>query len=200
MSTFESCRLDESSQAFVHPLKAFGEIWDRGWSIPTPWAIDANDQCWMGGGHGEALHPCTAERILTDMDNNEQEDEANDVRKILGLGVKRPSWMTSALNAGWEPPNSWMDPEDPNDSRHLQVQGGHNLPCLGARGMKRAMELARRTLQTTPGSTREIVLVSEHDDAKLLVTLLREHRALRRGQTCPDIKVIWETDDLDDED
>lgn len=195
MSTFESCRIDETSQAFAHPHKAFGEIWDRGWSIPTPWAIDANGQCWKGGGHGEPLHPCLPEHITEEMDNENQEDEANEVRKILGLGVKRPSWMTSALEAGWEPPDEWVDPEDPNDCRHLQVQGGHNLPCLGARGMKRAMELARRTLQTTPGSTREIVLVSEFDDAKLLVTLLREHPAIRPGPPSTGIKVIWETED-----
>jgi hypothetical protein len=96
----------------VLPLRHSGEITNMGWDIATPWAVDATGQCWIGGGHGEALTPCIPDHIVSSMETEGDEESAHDMRALLGLKPKRRVWMTSALAAGWTPPAGWKDPEN----------------------------------------------------------------------------------------
>jgi len=83
------------------PLLESGKFWYMGWDIPTPYAIDANKQCWMGGGHGEALVPVTAERIIEESGADTDNDR---LCKLLGVEPPMAEWQKKALAAGWTPP------------------------------------------------------------------------------------------------
>jgi hypothetical protein len=60
------------------PLKASGEMWHRGWDIPTRWAIDANNQCWMDNAHGHPLELVTADTLIGNA------EDPNDIQLIKG--------------------------------------------------------------------------------------------------------------------
>lgn len=88
----------------VAPLLSSGEIWTQGWDIPTCYAIDANLQCWMDGGHGPHLRPVASSALLSEVENPE---EVSRLRQILGMKPELPSWVKAAKAAGWTPPSGW---------------------------------------------------------------------------------------------
>lgn len=90
----------------VLPLKAHGELWHTGWDIPTTWAIDAVNQCWMDNAHGHCMGPVSPETLFYDC---EQRENQNEIRKILGLPILRPEWEEIALRNGWTPPPGWKE-------------------------------------------------------------------------------------------
>lgn len=82
------------------PLAAVGELWHRGWDIPTQWVIDAVGQCWKDGAHGGALYPVESGRLL---DEAERQADRNYIRGLLGMQPEEPEWMAAARAAGWKP-------------------------------------------------------------------------------------------------
>jgi len=86
------------------PLKIHGELWHTGWDISTKYAIDASGQCWMDGAHGGSMSPVDSKYLLEDCENQEQR---NGIRKVLGLPEEEPSWAISARASGWTPPADW---------------------------------------------------------------------------------------------
>lgn len=83
------------------PLKAHGESWHRGWDIPTRWAVDAINQCWMDNAHGHALEPVSASTLLGHMEDH---SDSEDIRKALDMKPEPPEWVKEALAHGWTPP------------------------------------------------------------------------------------------------
>lgn len=47
----------------VLPIIA-GEVWHSGWDIPTRYAIDADNQCWMDNAHGHPSNKVSAKDFL----------------------------------------------------------------------------------------------------------------------------------------
>jgi len=82
------------------PFIAFGEIEHMGWDINTPWAIDADKQCWMGGGHGEAMSPVPVKGLMNEAESDEDKEE---IAKALGMEPPELSWQKKARAAGWGP-------------------------------------------------------------------------------------------------
>lgn len=74
-------------QVPVLPIKT-GEMWHRGWDIPTQWAIDANKQCWMDDAHGNCLHPVKPEDLLK---TAEEQSVKQQIKRILGLQLEEVS-------------------------------------------------------------------------------------------------------------
>lgn len=84
------------------PLKRYGDMWHVGWDIPTRWAIDADNGCWMNDGHGGSMYPLEApEHLVAAADT---EEEQNDLRRLLGLEILPPAWHAQAIAEGWFPP------------------------------------------------------------------------------------------------
>ncbi len=96
------CKLKFSSaeKTVKLPLKAYGKVAHPGWDIPTWWAIDADNQCWMDNAHGRPLFPVTVDLCCNSM---ERQADRNLVKRTLGLPEEQPEWMTQALAAGWGP-------------------------------------------------------------------------------------------------
>ena len=63
------------------PLKAYNELWHKGWDIPTKYAIDANNRCWMDNAHGGFLYECSSNDLIYD---SKDESERNIIRTLLG--------------------------------------------------------------------------------------------------------------------
>lgn len=82
------------------PLKQTGKLWHTGWDLPTRWAIDANNQCWMNDAHGNCLELVSSDTLIS---TGETEDERNGIRHVLGLLPEEPGWMAQARAAGWAP-------------------------------------------------------------------------------------------------
>ncbi len=99
-------QFNEERKRVVKPLKTFGQYDNRGWDIPTRYAVDAEDQCWMDNAHGFPLEPTEAAVLLADMEAEGAEMLANIVRTALGLKEEEPQWMRQARAAGWTPPKS----------------------------------------------------------------------------------------------
>lgn len=90
------------------PLRARGLFWHEGWDIPTVWAVDGAGVCWMDNAHGHSLAQCSGKQLLG---NCENENERRALQRIIpGMTVERPSWVLTALAAGWTPPEGWVDP------------------------------------------------------------------------------------------
>lgn len=83
------------------PYKASGQIWHMGWDIPTEYCIDADNICWVNGAHGGDPYKRVGLQELFDL--FEEEDGANELRRILGLEPQY-GWMRAARAAGWLPP------------------------------------------------------------------------------------------------
>lgn len=68
------------------PLKVYDAIDHKGWDIPTLYAIDADDRCWVNDAHGGVLEKCTYEVLI-----RETKDESilNDMRAAVGKPVKK---------------------------------------------------------------------------------------------------------------
>jgi hypothetical protein len=86
------------------PLKKTGEIWTTGWDIPTKYAIDADNQCWMDDAHGHPLEPTSKENLIS---QPELEEEQNKIRKVLDLEILMPQWAQTAISQGFTPPSGW---------------------------------------------------------------------------------------------
>ncbi len=104
------CRLNiDGEDLFFHidekvpvlPLKGYGQIWHKGWDIPTRWAIDGSKQCWIDNAHGDCLYP-VEDYIL--LGTSENDSERGDIRSCLDLEPEEPEWMKKAKAAGWQPP------------------------------------------------------------------------------------------------
>ena len=85
-------------------LKAFGMAYSVGWDIPTLWAVDQSDSCWMNGAHGGQLHPCSFGALMNELEN---EQDRNRVRFLMGMKPLVSSWIKMALSAGWTPPSDF---------------------------------------------------------------------------------------------
>ena len=57
------------------PLKYHGQLWFKGWDIPTRFAIDTDGQWWMDNAHGHPLYKCTKKNVI-----DEVEDDADRAR------------------------------------------------------------------------------------------------------------------------
>ena len=66
------------------PLKDWGKFWHVGWDIPTYYAIDANNQCWMDNYHGGAMFKTTTKGLIGEA-NEQGENEVLRLGAILGL-------------------------------------------------------------------------------------------------------------------
>lgn len=86
----------------VMPILSRGELWHEGWDIPTRWAIDSKHQCWRDSAHGGELEKVDTQHFLSYVEKDER--VTRQVREVLGLKPLLPSWMQSALHAGWTPP------------------------------------------------------------------------------------------------
>lgn len=97
------------------PLKGYGELWYTGWEIPTEWAIDANNQCWLSGSHGEALMPTKSKKLINAAETDEDKEC---VCNILGVKPPESSWVEKAKLRGW------LSPEEvkklKNKIKHLE--------------------------------------------------------------------------------
>lgn len=85
---------------------AWGEISVLGWDIPVRWVVDADRQCWADlTAHGFPMVPVSASTLLSEA----SEDSGSDVeiRRVLGLKPKLPSWVAIALHHGWTPPETF---------------------------------------------------------------------------------------------
>jgi hypothetical protein len=60
---FEYKYFNVTSRNLVLPLEDKGEIWHRGWDIPSYWATDNTGQCWMSDGHSTVLFPVSSEKL-----------------------------------------------------------------------------------------------------------------------------------------
>lgn len=91
------------------PIKAHGKYHgyhSRGWDLPTFWAVDAKGNYWRGGhGHALTLFPVKNDDdrrgCLTDC---EEDGEAEEIAKALGLKPRMPGWVKTAMSQGWTPP------------------------------------------------------------------------------------------------
>lgn len=110
---YAKLKIDEQDLTFVvgvnHettpklPLKAHGKTWSVGWDIPVLWAVDGDNKCYIGGGHGEAMAPCEPATLLNELNFNN--DDAEEVARMhLGMKPRLPGWMNAALHSGWTPP------------------------------------------------------------------------------------------------
>lgn len=88
------------------PLIMKGEAWTVGWDIPTRWAIDAHKKCWMDDAHGGSLNP-VEEGYLLSLLREDGRYSLNGVCTALGRKPPLPEWMSTALQAGWTPPDGW---------------------------------------------------------------------------------------------
>lgn len=86
------------------PLKKWGELWHVGWDIPNQYAIDADNNCWVGSDHGGELTKVPTEVLISTADT---EEEKNDIRQFLGIALPMPEWAKTALSHGWVPPKDW---------------------------------------------------------------------------------------------
>ncbi len=82
------------------PLKAKGSVEHEGWDIPSRWAIDANDQCWLDDAHGHALAKTNIKDLYLEVDNQSRII----ICSVLGLGTPKPTWYEQAIKLGWTPP------------------------------------------------------------------------------------------------
>lgn len=64
------------------PLKAYGELWHKGWDIPTEWAVDLTGQSWISDAHTSTMEKCEAKKLVS-----RAEDYKDKVylSKLLGL-------------------------------------------------------------------------------------------------------------------
>lgn len=86
------------------PIKIYEQIWCVGWDIPTMFAIDANNICWMDDAHGGALAVVKPEVLFKEITD---EERRNKLREILSLPKEEPSWANKARSLGWTPPKDW---------------------------------------------------------------------------------------------
>lgn len=85
-------------------MKLRGKVWHVVWDIPTYYAIDSNNECWMSNAHGNVLSPVSPAKMLSSI---KDETDLNVVRKILGMKPIMPYWARMALDNGWTPPKGW---------------------------------------------------------------------------------------------
>jgi hypothetical protein len=78
------------------PIKIYYEIDHKGWDIPTLYAIDADNRCWMNDAHGGYVEECTYEALI-----NITKDESllNDIRAAVGKPVRKPCQCCNGT--GW---------------------------------------------------------------------------------------------------
>lgn len=89
----------------VLPLKGCGQVWTVGWDIPTTWAIDAKNQCWMDDAHGSPMRQVEVRFLLGEASDTPA--VVAEIRRLLGRKPQKPSWIASARAAGWTPPSGW---------------------------------------------------------------------------------------------
>lgn len=75
------------------PLKKFGEIWHVGWDIPTRFAIDAKNTCYIDNAHGHPMHPTSTSDFLKMIEESfgpvhiESSSTRTEIYGLLGLPV-----------------------------------------------------------------------------------------------------------------
>lgn len=90
------------------PLRSEGKIYYLGWDIPAHWAIDADGKAYADfSAHGCCLSPIEVDRLISHLESNRCEADAVALRSMIGRRPVLPSWMKSALDAGWTPPDSF---------------------------------------------------------------------------------------------
>ena len=89
----------------VWPLKAKGEIWHRGWDIPSHWAVDDENVPWADYScHGCHLSKTTFDQLIEHAEKAEYESTSNEIRVLAGRKRLLPKWARTALSVGWKPP------------------------------------------------------------------------------------------------
>ena len=69
------------------------------------WALDASGVFWLDGtGYGSGMHRVERGDLLHRLEQDGMYDEANTLRKLVGLKPRMPPWMYMALIHGWTPP------------------------------------------------------------------------------------------------
>ncbi len=92
------------------PIVLSGLINIRGWDIPMIWAVDSSKQCFLEeSAHGGYLLPCTEKKLISVLESQKYQDNADSIRVHFGMKLKMPSWAKAAKNHGWTPPASWND-------------------------------------------------------------------------------------------
>ena len=92
-----SPKLDDKGE-----LKLFGTAYSVGWDIPTLWAVDHANVCWMNDAHGGHLVAVDVDGLMKELEGDEVEKAR--ARIALGLKPAAPMWMREARAAHWSPP------------------------------------------------------------------------------------------------
>lgn len=93
------CLVDRKNKRIKEPtlpLKIWDKLWHTGWDIPTHFAIDREDRCWINNGHGGHLEECTFECLIEDC---EEETTRNEIRKAIGKPVRHK--CSCCNGTGW---------------------------------------------------------------------------------------------------
>lgn len=85
------------------PLRSQGKLWSAGWDIPTRYCIGANGDCWMDNGHGGVMSQVDPDVLVSEAQDADEETAAY-LRVMLDMKPVLPTWMKTALAAGWTPP------------------------------------------------------------------------------------------------
>lgn len=91
----------------VLPWKHRGQLWHKGWDIPTEYGVDAAGVCWRNMAHGgDPIYRVDADVWLAEMEKEGELAAANTLRGVLGMEPAAPQWMREARAHGWRPPES----------------------------------------------------------------------------------------------
>ena len=82
------------------PIINFGELYFRSCETPAVWCLDSKNVVWLKTEYEEIFRPTTKENVIKIA---ETFNEKQELRKIFGLPLKEPEWMTIAKENGWEP-------------------------------------------------------------------------------------------------
>lgn len=94
-------------RAPVLPWKHRGQLWTKGWDIPTEFGVDGAGEVWRNMAHGgDPIYPVEAIEFLAWMEHEGDFVGANALRAALGMEPGDPPWMREARAHGWRPPES----------------------------------------------------------------------------------------------
>lgn len=85
------------------PLRVRGGLHTVGWDIPTRYCIGADGDCWIDDSHGGCLSRVDPNALVTEAQAVDEEVAAY-LRVMLDMKPVMPTWMKTALAAGWTPP------------------------------------------------------------------------------------------------
>lgn len=99
---------DDGNDGPVLPLRHAAVCYhhvDQHRLVAIYWALDASGVFWLDGtGYGSGMHRVERGDLLHRLEQAGMYDEANTLRKLVGLKPRMPPWMYMALIHGWTPP------------------------------------------------------------------------------------------------